>query len=96
MVMQGYMICLIKPIKFPNRNHMIYFAGHWRGYSRRNAEMEADDIISSAIEKCTADDNRNKYELALESKRDCVQAKLEIVLCSTPKTSVRREASYAF
>ena len=50
--------------------------------------MEADDIISSAIEKCTANDNRDKYELALESKRDCVQAKLEIVLCSTPKTDI--------
>ena len=52
--------------------------------------MEADDIISSAIEKCTADDNRDKYELALESKRDCVQAKLEIILCSTPKTDIVR------
>ena len=52
--------------------------------------MESDDIISSAIEKCTADDNRDKYELALESKRDCVQAKLEIILCSTPKTDIVR------
>ena len=52
--------------------------------------MEADDIISSDIEKCTADDNRDKNELALESKRDCVQAKLEIVLCSTPKTDIVR------
>ena len=52
--------------------------------------MEADDIISSAIEKCTADVHRDKYELALESKRDCVQAKLEIVLCSTPKTDIVR------
>ena len=50
--------------------------------------MEADHIILSVIEKCTADDTRDKYELTLKTKRDCVQAELETVLCSTPKTDI--------
>ena len=50
--------------------------------------MEADHIILSAIEKCTAYDSRDKYELTLKTKRDCVQAELETVLCSTPNTDI--------
>ena len=50
--------------------------------------MIADEIIFSAFEKCTADDTRDRFELALKTKRDCVQAELETVLCSTPKTEI--------
>ena len=58
--------------------------------------MEADHIILSAIEKCTADDARDKYELTLKTKRDCVQAELETVLCSTPNTEIAIDIAKIF